>query len=192
MTTANAKSALRVPPLDPADFTPEQAELVGDWTHLLFSRVVVRHPHMYRVFVPFIRGVIAETSLPPRDREVIVLRMLALCGDTYELHHHEMIARNNVGVSQEDIEACKAGDGPGLSAFDKVLLRATEQLQRAQIVFDATWEQLGERYTEAQRMEVVFLAGCYVTMAMITKSFGMPVESEDADYAQIQSLRHYT
>ena len=55
--------APRIPPLAPEDFTSEQAELVGDWTHLVFSRVIVRHPELYAIFVPYIERVIAGSIL---------------------------------------------------------------------------------------------------------------------------------
>jgi hypothetical protein len=64
----------RIPPLPPEEFTPEQAELIGDWKNLVFSRVIVRRPDMYRIFLPYIEKVIADTRLPPRDRQIIVLR----------------------------------------------------------------------------------------------------------------------
>ena len=112
----------RIPPLAVEDFTAEQAELVGDWTHLAFSRVIVRHPAAYRIFLPYIDKVIRGSNLPPRDREVIVLRLLGLCDEVYELHHHEMIARN-AGMNEAEIAAAKAGEGAGLSSFDLVLCR---------------------------------------------------------------------
>lgn len=181
----------RIPPLAVEDFTPEQAELVGDWTHLAFSRVLVRHPQAYRIFLPYIDKVIRGSKLPPRDREVIVLRLLALCDEVYELHHHAMIARN-AGMSDAEIAAAQAGEGESLSAFDRTLCRAAEELLKDTRIGDATWAALAERYNEEQLMEVVFLGGCYAAMAMLTKSFGIGLEQQDADYTQITSLRNYT
>lgn len=181
----------RIPPLAVEDFTPEQAELVGDWTHLAFSRVLVRHPQAYRIFLPYIDKVIRGSNLPPRDREIVVLRLLALCDEVYELHHHEMIARN-AGMSDAEIIAAQAGEGDVLSAFDQILCRAAEELLRHTRIGDATWAALAERYDEQQLMEVVFLGGCYATMAMLTKSFGIGLEQQDGDYANITSLRDYT
>ena len=80
---------IRVSPLDPAAFSDQQKELVGDWSDLIFCRVLVKHPEMYSVFLPYIKEVIANTSLPPREREILVLRALALAEDVYETHHHE-------------------------------------------------------------------------------------------------------
>ena len=182
---------VRVPPLAPADFTAEQAELVGDWTHLVFSRVIVRHPAAYRHFVPHIRALIAESSLPPRDREVVVLHLLALCDEAYELHHHRMIAANNAGMAEEEIDAAIAGEGACLSGFDRLLIRAAAELLDTRDLSDAVWDALGKRYSLEQRMELVFLAGLYVTMAMLTKSFAIPLEDEGQDLEKIQSLRDY-
>ena len=181
----------RIAPLAVDDFTPEQAELVGDWTHLLFSRVIVRHPAAYRIFLPYIDKVIRGSNLPPRDREVLVLRLLGLCDEVYELHHHEMIARG-ASMSEAEIAAATAGEGVELSSFEVTLCRAAEELLRDTRIGDATWAALAERYDEEQMMEVVFLGGCYVTMAMLTKTFGIPLEKQDEDYDNITSLRQYT
>lgn len=181
----------RIAPLAVADFTPEQAELVGDWTHLLFSRVIVRHPAAYRIFLAYIDKVIRGSNLPPRDREVLVLRLLGLCDEVYELHHHEMIARG-ASMTEAEIAAAKAGEGAELSAFDLALCRAAEELLRDTRIGDATWAALADRYNEEQLMEVVFLGGCYVTMAMLTKTFGIGLEQQDGDFEKITSLRDYT
>lgn len=182
---------VRVAPVEPENFTPEQAELVGDWTHLVFSRVVVNNPNMYRSFVPHIEAVIAKTSLPPRDRQVVVLRTLAQCDDTYERTHHLQISRN-AGLSEDEIAAFQSGTGDCLTDFDRTLIKASDELLADQFISDETWEALAERYSTEQLMEVVFLAGCYQTMAMLTKTFGMQLEEAGGEFEDINKLRAYT
>ncbi len=182
---------VRVAPVEPENFTPEQADLVGDWKHLVFSRVIVNSPRMYRTFLPHIEAVIAKTSLPPRDRQLIVLRMLVLCDDTYERTHHITISRN-AGISEEEIAAFQSGTGSVLSDFDKTLIKATDQLKSDQFIDDATWAALAQRYSIEQLMDVVFVAGCYQTMAMLTKNFGMELEPSDGEFQDINKLRAYT
>ncbi len=181
---------VRIPPLAVAEFSEEQAKLVGDWTHLNFSRVIVRNPGLYRTFVPYIAQVIAGSTLPPRDREVLVVRVLALGGDVYEAHHHVQIA-HKAGMSDADIAAVKAGDA-SLSQWDQTLVRAAGELVRSQQLSDASWAALGERYSDAQRMEVVFLTGCYNVMAMLTNSFGIEVESDPETDEKLKAMRQYT
>jgi hypothetical protein len=40
-------------------------------------------------------------------------------------------------------------------------------------------------------MEIVFLAGCYLTMAMLTKSFGITLETAPGEFENINRLRSY-
>ena len=179
----------RIPALAPAEFTAEQAALVGDWSHLNFSRVMAHHPAAYRAFVPLIDKLIRQTELPPRDREILVLRTLALSDETYEAHHHLLIARN-AGMSDAEIQAARTGQG--LAPFDQLLARAAEELLADQRVSDATWRGLAARYTPVQLMEVVLLVGGYATMAMATRSFGIQLEHGADTYDRISELRQYT
>lgn len=177
----------RIPPVDPANFTEEQAKLVGGWTHLEFSRVLINSPRMYGTFVPWLRELIAEAALPARDRQIVCLRMLELCGDVYEQTHHVVISRK-CGLGDAEIADFIAGDGPNLTADDRVVLAACAELFSDQRVSDGTWAKLEERYTREQLMELVFLAGCYQTMAMLTKSFEIALEP---DLESFNALRSY-
>lgn len=183
MTTTN----VRIPPLPPEQFSNEQSKLVGDWKHLLFSQVLIHHTGMYRTFVPYLAEVVTQSNLPPRDRQIVCLHMLELCGDVYEKTHHVNISRK-VGLSEEEIAAFISGNGDCLTDFDRVVLKATQELYRDQFISDTTWNKLAEQYSQEQLMEIVFLAGCYQTMGMLTKSFGMQLES---DLESFNSLRSY-
>ncbi|HTV95166.1 MAG TPA: carboxymuconolactone decarboxylase family protein [Steroidobacteraceae bacterium] len=180
-------NTVRIPPLAPEDFSQEQASLVGDWKHLIFSRVLVHSPRMYRTFVAHLAELITRTNLPPRDRQIVCLRMLQLCDEVYEKTHHITISRK-VGLSGEEISSILDGQGDCLTAFERAVLGATDELFRRQRISDDTWSTLAARYSRQQLMEIVFLAGCYQTMAMLTKSFGMQLEP---DLESFNALRSY-
>ena len=74
----------------------------------------------------------------------------------------------------------------------RILIAATDELKRDQFIGDATWKSLAAHYSTEQLMEVVFVAGLYQTMAMLTKTFGMEIEKQDAEFAQVNKLRAYT
>lgn len=182
------QSSPRIPPVAPAAFTPEQQELVGDWSSMNFARVIVEHPKLYRALMPLIAKLISGSDLPPRDREVLVLRTLRLCDEVYEYNHHVLIARG-AGMTDAEIEA--AAGGADLARFDQTLVTAAEELVRDQRVGDAVWQELGLRYSPVQLMEVVSLVGGYVLMAMLTKSFGIELEDPET-FAGFAQLRTYT
>jgi 4-carboxymuconolactone decarboxylase len=183
-------SSPRIPPLNPDDCTPEQKELlVGWWQELNYVRVLAQHPDLYRAFNPLIEKTISRTKLPPRDRQVVVLRTLALCNETYETTHHVEISKN-VGMSDAEIEAAQRGAST-LSAFDRLLVTAAEELVRHQRIGDDTWNGLATRYSRIELMEVVGLAGAYVALAMIMKSFDIQLEDAQT-FRRFQERRHYT
>jgi alkylhydroperoxidase family enzyme len=183
-------TAVRIPPLSVDELTPEQMKLIGGWHHLVFSRVLVRHPGMYATFLPFLAEVITKTSLPPKDREIVCLRMLRLCGDVYEHTHHITIAQR-CGMTGREIEDASEGEGATLTPADMDVVHATEELFREQRICDATWAALGKRYSQQQLMELVFLAGCYQTMGMLTRTFDMQLETDAEDHERINALRTY-
>ncbi len=166
----------RIPPLSPDAFTDEQAAIAGDHAKFNFARVMVQHPQLYKSFIPFAEQLMRRSGLPPRDREILLLRTLALCHEAYEAPHHVLIARQ-VGMTDLEIAAARAGGGD-LPAFDRALLRAAEELVLDRCVSDTTWRMLAQRYSQAQLMEVVFLVGAYTMSSMATNSFGIPIDAE--------------
>lgn len=166
----------RIPAADPAAFTPEQAEVAKGRESLNLARVFVQHPAVYRAFIPLAEQLFLRSTLPARDKEILILRALALCNEHYDLSHHLVMARD-IAMSEADIEAAKRG-GAELPEFEQTLCNAAEELVRDHCISDATWQLLAGRYSMPQLMEVVFLVGIYVMMAMGTKSFGIQLEHD--------------
>lgn len=167
----------RVPPVAEADRTDEQKQLLGPWGRMNFAAVMVNHPKLYRVVMPVIAKVIAETDLPPRDRQIVVLRTLALSDEVYEAGHHELISYG-AGMTDADIAAART-DGPGLTDFEHLLVSATDQLVQQRRIDDATWAALSSRYSRVQMMELVAVVGAYTMMTMLTLGFEMQLEDEE-------------
>ena len=167
----------RVPPVAEADRTEEQKQLLGPWGRMNFSAVLVNHPKLYRSFMPVIAKVIAETDLPPRDRQILVHRTLALSNEVYEDRHHELISRS-AGLSDGDIEAART-DGPGLTPFEHLLVKAADQLVHARRIDDPTWAALSERYSRVQMMELLAVVGVYNMMSMLTLGCEIQLEDEE-------------
>jgi 4-carboxymuconolactone decarboxylase len=186
MTTENP---VRVPPLAADELNSEQRALVGEWTTLNFSTVLVRHPSLYRSFLPFIDQTIRGSILPAREREILIMRTLAIGQDVYESYHHTSIALKS-GMTAAEIESAR-GNGELLTPFERILVRAADELVGAHRLSDTTWETLSERYSPEQRMELIFLVGCYSTMAMATRSLGIEVEAAEV-HTRLAELRQYT
>jgi alkylhydroperoxidase family enzyme len=171
----------RIPPLREEEWTPEQRKVL-EYAHRKggFYNVIgtlARHGPASARLGQMGAHVLGPTStLPPRDRELLILRTAWLCQAEYEWAQHVEIGRK-VGVTEADITDCRQGpDAPGLAGFDATLLRAADELHARQCITDPTWAELSARYDTLQLMDVVFAVGQYTLVAMALKSFGTPLD----------------
>jgi len=120
--------------------------------------------------------VFSKSSLAPREREMLILRVAWLARAEYEWAHHQEIGRR-AGLDDAEIVRIAAGpDAPGWSKFEAALLRAADELHRSSRLSNATWATLAERYDTAQLMDVVFTIGNYLALAMALNSFGVALD----------------
>ncbi len=117
-----------------------------------------------------------SSTLPPRDRELLILRTAWLCQAEYEWAQHVHIGRK-AGLSDSEIQRCREGpEDPGWNELDASLLRAADELHADQRIADPTWQALSRHYNTLQLMDVVFAVGQYTMVAMALKSFGTPLD----------------
>lgn len=117
-----------------------------------------------------------DSSLPPRDKEILILRIAWLCGSHYEWNHHVLVGKR-VGLSVEEIEEIKTGSkAQGWDTFDKLLLNSVDELYENRILSDTTWDGLSKKYDEKQLMDLIFVIGAYNMLAMFMNSVGFKTE----------------
>jgi AhpD family alkylhydroperoxidase len=134
---------------------------------------LARHPDLARSFLAFNRHLLFGSTLPPRTRELLVLRTAAICGCAFEREQHEVIARRE-GVDDATIARTADGpDVPGWPADDAALIRATDELLSTWTVSESTWQQLATALDDRQLMDVVFTVGAYALLAMAFNAFGL-------------------
>lgn len=175
-------NAPRIPPLRKDEWSEEQRQLLshahsqGGYYNVIGT--LARHWEASRRLGQVGAHVLGPTStLPPRERELLILRTAWQCQAEYEWAQHVQIARK-AGVSSDDIERVRLGpEATGWQPFDANLLRAADQLHADQRITDNTWQALAERYNTLQLMDVVFAVGQYTLIAMALKSFGTPLDA---------------
>jgi 4-carboxymuconolactone decarboxylase len=127
--------------------------------------------------MPFTRYILGATStLPPRDRELLILRTSALSRADYDWGHHVPAAKR-AGLTDDEIARIAKGPEAGRwSAFDATLLRAADELHRDQFITDTTWTALAKTYNERQLMDAIFTVGQYTMVSMFLNSAGVQRE----------------
>ena len=173
----------RIAPLGEGDWTDEVRELleptrggVGGGAVLNIFATLAHHPKLLKRWNVFGNHVLFKSSLPARDREILILRIGWLWQAEYEWGQHVVIGKR-VGLSDEDIERIRTGpDAPGWDPFEAALVRAADELHADAFVSDATWKSLAERYETRQLMDVVFTVGQYTVVSMALNTFGVQLD----------------
>ena len=169
----------RVEPLGDDQPDPDTRERFGSGPILNIFRTLAHHPKLMKRWLVFGNHILAKSSLPPRERELLILRIGWLCRCGYEWGQHVVIARNS-GLSDEEIERITTGpDADGWSDLERLLLRATDELHADAFISDATWSGLSAHLSTEQPIDLVFTVRQYNLVSMALNSLGVQPESDD-------------
>lgn len=146
----------------------------------------LHHPRLTGRFLAFNGALLADGALPPRWRELLVLRVAWRTGSTYEwLQHVRMAPRYR--LDEEQIKAVALGGG-SWEEPEGDLLAAADQLIDRYRIDGATWERLAAHLDTRQLVEVPFVVGAYTMLAMAYLSFDLPVDESLSSVDPIVSL----
>lgn len=174
-------SSPRIPPLTDSEMDADQREITAPMAAqgrvLNIFRTLVRAPKAARAFLAWGNYVLSRRNdLPPRQRELVILRVGYLCKSGYEWTQHVEIGLRD-GLTSTEIPRIKQGpDAPEWSEDDRLLLRATDELHHDKFITEATWAALRARFSEKQCMDLVFTVGQYTQVSMILNTFGVPLD----------------
>jgi alkylhydroperoxidase family enzyme len=162
--------------LPSAEWDDETRALIGDNPLNIFA-TLAHHPKLMKRWMVFGNHVLAKSTLPARERELLILRTGWNCRAPYEWGQHVAIGRAT-GISDDEIERIAAGpDAPGWDPFDATLLRAADELHRDDMIGDATYAALAARYDAQQLLDLVFTVGQYHVVSMALNT--LRVERDD-------------
>jgi len=170
----------RVAPVRDEDLDDEGREFLQTVSRegrvLNIYRTLVAHPKLLKRWGVFGTHVLYKSTLPARERELLILRTGWLCRSEYEWGQHVIIAKG-CGVTGEEIERVKEGtEAGGWSPLDAALLRAADQLHFDSFISDATWEALSERFSTQQLIDVIFAVGQYHVVSMALNTLGVQLD----------------
>jgi alkylhydroperoxidase family enzyme len=167
----------RIDPLPPGPLPDDVRAALEGWLRPDTTDVppplntLARHPELARSFLGFSRHLLFDSTLPPRTRELLILRTAAICGSEFERVQHEVIGRRE-GIDDATIARTVEGpDAAGWSADDEALIRATDELLADWAITDSTWGQLARVLDARQLMDLVFTVGSYAMLAMALNTF---------------------
>ena len=169
----------RIAPLADDALTPEQAAALEPFRPgrvLNIFRTLAHAPKALTRFNSWGGYVLSRRNeLPPREREIVILRTGFLCKSGYEWTQHVRIGLHE-GLSEQEIARIKEGRSADWSPSDAVLIEASDELHADQFITDPSWRELHRHYSQKQCMDVVFTAAQYTQVCMFLNTFGVQLE----------------
>jgi 4-carboxymuconolactone decarboxylase len=166
----------RIAALGPEEFTPEAEELARQIGAVFGTKVegipemfatLLKHPAIYRSQLDYGAELTRAGALPPRERELVILRVGWLCRAPFEWGEHVDAGKRH-GLTDAEIARVREGsDSPGWGEHDRALIRAVEELIGDYVISDETWAVLARNWTDTQLIELPGLVGAYTATAML-------------------------
>ena len=124
-----------------------------------------RHRRLFWGWLHFAGRLMPGGRLSRRESELVILRVASRRGSSYELTQHRRLGRR-AGLSAVEVAAIEEGGaGASFSPREQLLLRAADELLATDDLTDALWSELGDRFDDRERIEVVMLVGHYAMLA---------------------------
>ena len=172
----------RVAPVPEGQWTAEQRAVVdlyderGDTGNALATLLQV--PELAESVHSFLNYTSHDSSLPARDREILILRTAWLAQNASIWSGHAAAAQS-VGLTASDLRRIASGpDADGWSRVDATLLRMVDELFVSSSVTDATWDAVSAHYDVPNMVDAVMTVAEFTTLSMVLNSFGVQPDEE--------------
>jgi alkylhydroperoxidase family enzyme len=163
-----------------ATLTPDQQEMIGQGLFagdrpLNIFTSLAHHPRLLRRFALLGGAFLTDGLLPPREREVVILRVGWRCQSVYEFGQHTLLGRR-AGLTDAEIAALAEARDHEWSDGDQALIALADELCATNNVSDATWARLAGRFSEPELLELVLLAGYYRMVSGFLNTIGIELD----------------
>ena len=118
-----------------------------------------------------------QSTLEPRERELVILRATAISHGEYPFTQHTRIGAA-IGLTGEELIAVRAGSTSELwDVSDSALIAAVEDLLMAGTISDPVWEALTVAFSTVQIMDVIATTAFYRLASWMLNVCGTPLDS---------------
>jgi 4-carboxymuconolactone decarboxylase len=168
----------RIAPIAKEGRTEAQQKMLASRPDYNLYTTLAHHVELYNRWSPLGQYLLNGSTLPPRDREIIMLRMGWLCQSEYEWSQHARIAKADVKMSDEEIRRIAIGpQAKEWSAFDRTLLTMVDELRYDTKISDKTWNELRAKYSLEETIDAFYTAAQYQLVSMVLNSTGIQLDA---------------
>ncbi|MFZ4071724.1 MAG: carboxymuconolactone decarboxylase family protein, partial [Caulobacterales bacterium] len=168
----------RIAPLEIESWSDDARTILSRWNPPFNIHKVLAHaPKMMQAWIVFGNHILFNSLLPERERELVILRIAWNTQCAYEWGQHAGLSKR---LKIPDADIYRVPKGPrakGWSPHESALLKATDDLMARFEISDPAWATLSQTYSDEQMIDLVFLVGEFVLVAMALKSFRVPLDA---------------
>lgn len=169
----------RLAPTTEDDWDDDTRALLDRLNRYNIFTTLAHHPDLLRRWLTFGGHVLVQSTLPPRPRELAILRVGWRCGSAYEFGQHTVLGRS-VGLTDDEIQRVATAEpltGGRWSDEDAEILRAADELVSDFVLSDETWAALAARWSTQQVLDLIFTVGQYVLVSMALNTLGVELDA---------------
>lgn len=170
----------RMPQVQPEDFTEETRAFFDQWTGGIFKgadqnpvlRTFAHHPRLAGLFSALNVHLLSSNTMPVKLRQIAIMRTAWITKAVYMWSSH-LNTSISAGCSDEMYAPIQNGaDDPYFTAFERVVILATEELVNDHRISDANWQALSAEWNNQQLLDFMFTVGAYAMIAGVMRSTG--------------------
>jgi alkylhydroperoxidase family enzyme len=170
----------RIPYFDLANAAPEFAALLKSRPPLNIYRMIAHGGHTATGFLGLGSAILTKSTLDPKLRELVILRVGALSGAKYEVFQHRRVAAR-AGVPAAKIEAVLADPGAApdasvFEAFECALLGFTDAVVREVKAPEDLFRAVVAQLTHQQLVELLMTIGYYMLVSRLLENLEVDIE----------------
>ena len=142
----------------------------------IFATLARAPENLFRRWLGFGAALLGDGTLPPRLRELVILRTACRFDGRYEWAQHLEIAERE-GVTPDELAALGGDlDAVAWSPLERAALRAVDETAADGCVADATWSTLAAELDDAEMVELLMVIAHYLMLATVLRSLGVQLE----------------
>ena len=146
--------------------------------------VLANHPALAKASLDLGRYFMLQSTLTARQIKLIILRVAHRYGSIYQWTHNSLGARQ-IGISDAEIEAIKAGPAdPVWQSEDRLLLALVDATNAGGKIDDTLWHELTATFDKRQIMDLIHAAGYFTSVAWTLIALDVQLEPDFAEFSQ--------
>ena len=138
-------------------------------------RTLLTHPELVKGVMPFANYIVAESTLTPRHRELLILRTAWRTNSDYLWAKHQTRALA-AGLSKQELSAIAERPAIQWNEFEGALLRAADELHWDSVISHQTWAVLAKRYGVHELMDAAFTVAEMTMIGEVVNSVRVDLE----------------